>query len=245
MRRGSDSVSFFLIDGYSVLGVMTQFSDNQEAMTEDVTVLGSTWVEHDFTGLRSANISQQGFYDDAVGSIHDALNEQEGALHVLAYGIEGNTAGQRYVGYGGALQTTFDRTIAQGEFQKANAAYMGNAAVDSGVILHPHTTDTAAGDTEGASSVDNVASSANGGAAMFQVSALTLGGYTNLAVKVRHSADDVTYADLVTFAVVTTAPAAERKTVAGTVNRHLAASWAFTGAGSAQSARFFVGFART
>jgi hypothetical protein len=73
-----------------------------------------------------------------------------------------------------------------------------------------------------------------------------LGGWTDLTVKVQHSADDSTYADLVTFTAITVAPAKERKTVAAgtTVNRYLAASWAFTGAGAAHTATFVVGFAR-
>lgn len=86
-------------------------------------------------------------------------------------------------------------------------------------------------------------STQEGGAGYVACSALTLGGYTNLAVKVRHSQDDATYVDLVSFAALT-ATGAERKTVAGTVYRHLAASWAFTGSGGAHTATFVVGFAR-
>ena len=90
------------------------------------------------------------------------------------------------------------------------------------------------------------ANTSNGGAAYVSCSALTLGGYTNLLVKVQHSADNSTFADLVTMTAITAAPAAERKEVAAAtlVNRYLAASWAFTGAGSGQSATVFVGFSR-
>lgn len=90
------------------------------------------------------------------------------------------------------------------------------------------------------------AKTTNGGSGYLQVSALTLGGYTDLTIKVQHSADNVTFVDLVTFTAVTSAPTAERKTVASgtTVNRYLAASWAFGGAGSGPSATFMVGFSR-
>lgn len=89
-------------------------------------------------------------------------------------------------------------------------------------------------------------STKNGGAAYLAVSALALGGYTNLDVRVQHSADHSTWADLSAFTVVTAAPAAERKVVsaATTVNRYLAAIWSFTGAGSGPSATFVVGFHR-
>ena len=77
-------------------------------------------------------------------------------------------------------------------------------------------------------------------------SALTLGGYTNFAPLVKHSTDNVTFTTLGTFSVVTAAPNAQRLVVAaGTaVNRYLAMSWSYGGAGSGQSVKFFVGFAR-
>jgi hypothetical protein len=86
----------------------------------------------------------------------------------------------------------------------------------------------------------------NGGSAYLQVSALTLGGYTNLTVTVKHSLDNVTYTDLQVMTAVTAAPTGIRLVVAsGTlVNRYLAAAWAFTGAGSGQSATFMLGFSR-
>lgn len=88
------------------------------------------------------------------------------------------------------------------------------------------------------------ANSANGGAGYLQVTALDLGGYTDAVVKIRDSADNVTFADLITFTAVTAAPDAERKTVTGTVDRYLATSLAFSGAGSNPSITYAVGFAR-
>jgi hypothetical protein len=87
------------------------------------------------------------------------------------------------------------------------------------------------------------ASSNNGGVAYLAVSAFT--GFTAVTVKVRSSADDTTYADLVTFAPVTAPPpdvtAAQRVTVAGTIARYLSVSGTVTGAGSIQPV---VGFKR-
>lgn len=82
-----------------------------------------------------------------------------------------------------------------------------------------------------------------GGTGFLQVSALTLGGFTNAVVKIRHSADGSTFADLITFAAAT-GRTAERAVIAGTVNRYLSVTIDFTGAGSGQSCTFFVGFAR-
>lgn len=88
------------------------------------------------------------------------------------------------------------------------------------------------------------ASTLLGGSAYVACSALTLGGYTNIGVKVQHSADNSTFADLVTFTAITAALTAERKTTTATVNQYLASVWAFSGTGSSPSATFFVGFQR-
>jgi hypothetical protein len=79
-----------------------------------------------------------------------------------------------------------------------------------------------------------------GGAGVQQVSAFS--GFTGFVGKIRSSPDDITYADLVTFANVTAAPAAERVVVAGTIDRYLSFNGDVTGAGSITP---FVGFSRT
>lgn len=84
------------------------------------------------------------------------------------------------------------------------------------------------------------ANSTAGGVGYQLVSALT--GLTGFVGKIRHSADDTTYADLITFANVTAAPAKERVEVAGTVHRYLRFNRDVTGSGSIWP---FVGFKRT
>ena len=74
------------------------------------------------------------------------------------------------------------------------------------------------------------ANSANGAVGYQQVSAMS--GFTGFVGKLRDSADDITYADLIAFANVTAAPAKERATVAGTIDRYLSFDGACTGSGS-------------
>jgi len=82
--------------------------------------------------------------------------------------------------------------------------------------------------------------SAGGGVGYLQVKAIS--GFTNFVAKVRDSADNTTFADLVTFTDSVTDPHAERKAVAGTVDRYLAVDGNVTGTGSITS---LVGFARS
>lgn len=83
------------------------------------------------------------------------------------------------------------------------------------------------------------ANSLNGGVGYQEISQMA--GLTGFVGKIRDSADDVTYADLVTFGNVTAAPAAERATVAGIVDRFLSFDGNVTGTGTITP---YVGFKR-
>jgi hypothetical protein len=85
-----------------------------------------------------------------------------------------------------------------------------------------------------------LANTVNGGVGYLEVSDFS--GFSGVVVKIRSSADDSTYADLITFTNVTAAPAAERLTVAGTIDRYLCVTGTVTGSGSITP---FVGFARS
>jgi len=74
------------------------------------------------------------------------------------------------------------------------------------------------------------ASSRNGGAGYQQVTAFA--GFTGYVGKLRHSPDNVTYADLCTFANVTAGPTADREVINGVINRYVDHAGDVTGAGS-------------
>jgi len=91
------------------------------------------------------------------------------------------------------------------------------------------------------SSVDNSASSANGGAGTLHVPTNTVGG--NTTIKIQHSANNSTWADLFSFTVVgSSAKTSEIKAVSGTVNRYLRVN--ASTAGSSGAITFMVAFAR-
>ncbi len=82
-------------------------------------------------------------------------------------------------------------------------------------------------------------STVNGAVGYQQISDFT--GFTGFIGKLQHSADNITYADLITFANVTAANTSERATVTGTVNRYLCFVGDVTGSGSITP---FVGLSR-
>lgn len=246
MAKYGSANCVLLIDGYDVLGVTTQLDHTVEAVTEETTALGDSWPVHEYANMKKASLTQDGFYDAAAGSSNAALNEKQGTARVVVFGFEGNTVGKRFSGYSGAMQADYKRIAARGELHKASASYQGSGIVEDGLIIHEHATEGAAGNTtdEQVDGGAGNAPSSAGASGYLQVSALTLGGYTNVVVKLRDSPDDITYSDLITFTAVTAAPAAQRATVTGDVDRYVAAAWAYTGAGTGQSVKFLVGLVR-
>ena len=243
-KRGSVDVGFLLIDGYDLLGVSTTLNDNLEALIQETTTFGTTWATQAPTGVKRAEISQEGYYDDASGSINDALSGQEGVSRLLSYGLEGNTIGKQFVGYSGAMQVNYTKIATRGEIHRANASYQGDGDVEKGLILHPHLLKDGDGNTESAG-VEAAAQTTAGGVAYLQVSELDLDGLANVIIKIRESADGIAWNDLTSFTAVTAAPAKERKAITGTVKKHLAVSWAFAGLTTENpSVKFMVGFKR-
>lgn len=241
-KYGPHQVGFLLVGGFSLLGAdVTEVSGpDQEALLEETTGLGAAYPTHAGTGLRKGTFGHQGFYDDTTGSVNEALlTGSQQVAHVVCLGPFGNTIGLKFWGLAGAIAGKYSRPVKRGELHKGVGDYTVTGAVEEGVILQHVTAKTVDWNTEGAESVDNGASSANGGAGYQQVPAFT--GFTGFVGKIRHSADDVTYADLITFTNVTLINNAQRITAAGTVNRHLAYDGNVTGSGSIQ---VMAGFAR-
>lgn len=241
-RKSSADCGFLLLSGYSILGDITDLEEKRGALIEDTTVVGASVATKAPVGIKTWMLTQNGFYSDAANGSNAAL-AVPGASGVLCWAPEANTVGNPFSG-NPTVESEYHRLIARAALTKANAAYESGGTHDEGKILHALGAEVAgSGDTH-TTSVDNAASSAAGGAGYLQVTALALGGYTSVTCKVNHSADNSSFVALVTFTTVTAAPAAERKTVTGTVNRYLDSSYAFVGSGSSESVTFFVGFAR-
>lgn len=227
---GSASVAFILSGGYSLLGDSIELSDKIEALTDESMSLGDSWPEPSAVGVSRADLTQRGYFNDTALALNAALVEAQGTSRVFCYGVEGNTAGKHFTGYAGALEAQVERIATLGKLHRVNVSYRGNGAVEQGFIHQALAAVTVDFDTTSAGYIDNAASSASGGSGYVQVSAYS--GFTNVIVKLRHSTDHVSWSDLITFATITSAPTAERKTVAGTINRYTAVDVNVTGSGS-------------
>jgi len=105
---------------------------------------------------------------------------------------------------GSAIATTVEFSTSDG------------AGLNWGVVLTdgPEQTDSSATNS---TAVDNTSSSASGGIGLISVESIASGTAT---VKVQHSSDNVTFADLITFTGVT-ARTSEAISATGTVNRYV------------------------
>jgi hypothetical protein len=189
-------------------------------------------------GLMGGSVSVKGLFDSAAGSLHSEIQSvigtDNGALWAVlpdggALGAPAFIAVSDISGYAvdaqvsDAVGLTIDATPDDG--------------VDIGVVLHALGAETADVNSTG---VDNAASSANGGVASLHVTAYS--GLTNAVIKVQHSTNNSTWADLATFTTVT-AVTSERLLVAAgtTVNRYTRSFLDVTGTGSIT---FALAFAR-
>jgi hypothetical protein len=139
-----------------------------------------------------------------------------------------------------ADDTSYEVSSAIADIVQASAEFQSTDAVEHGVILSSGATVSATGNGTG---VDNTLATSNGGAGFLSVPVNTRNG--NITVKIQHSADNSTFADLITFTVVSsTTKTSQRVEVASgtTVNRYLRVN--YTVAGSTGSATPVVAFTR-
>jgi hypothetical protein len=153
---GGQDVGFLLVSGRSMLPSKPQgLMESVEAMQEDTSGLGDVWGEVTPTGMKRAELSQDGaFYDAGTNLAHETLRDAQTTSRVVCLAIEGNTIGKRFIGYAGAYAHKYDVLAKVGGLTKANVEYTINGARDEGIILQSLAAQTADWNTEGASNTD-------------------------------------------------------------------------------------------
>ena len=236
----------FLVDGYNMLSnKITAMREKAPSQLTDTTGIGDTFYETAPTGLTSVEVTQEGaFFDTTANYSHAALSgsvpsSPQATARVLCVGFAGQTVGYPMVGFQGTYSQDYEVVAEMGNLQKANVTYAMTGQRDAGVILQPLAAQTDSWDTT-STPVDNSASTSDGGVGYIQCTAAS--GFSGFVGKIRHSSDDVTYSDLLSFTDDVSAPFAERVTVSGTVNRYLSFTGIITGTGSIT---VFCGFSRS
>jgi len=227
-KAGSAQFTLLTLDGISLLGAKpTDFTWKPDALQEDTTGLGDSWIEQTPTGMRRATVTQAGaYFDTALNGMHLTLAAMPLPAKTLVWSPDGVTLFQAK----GTLVTMYDVLARNGALTKANVSYTISGALEAnGALVQPPQDKTA---TWTSANIDNGAASTLGGTASQSVTALT--GITGFVGKVRHSTDNSTFIDLpgATFVNVTAAPNTQSVTVAGTINRYVQFVGTITGTGT-------------
>ena len=161
-KYGSSSFSVWLVGGYNLLAAKVQaFSYELGIDVKRSDGLGDSWNEFSPTGMRVAQIGQEGaFFDDSTANIHDAMSSPtaNAVARVACFAAGGNAVGQPFVGLYGVVTTGYSVIAKLGDLTLADAKYEVTGQADEGVILQPHAQKSADWntDTDGTGSVDYV-----------------------------------------------------------------------------------------
>lgn len=187
-------------------------------------------------GTKDATISLEGMFDGAADGIEEVLLAALDAdPTIITLCPQGDTLGN--VAYGlSSLESKFSIDSSKDDVVSLANELQSSSGRDRLLIQHALSSEVASGQS---ASIDNAAQSTNGGVGFLQVP--DIAGITNLAVLIEDSADNSSWATMLTFAGVTAGRGRQRVEITGTVRRYTRARWTFTGSGSAQ---FFVGFGR-
>lgn len=226
------------VNGYDLSAYLRQIGVTGKADAADVTTFGAAAKSY-LAGLRDATLTAEGVFDGAVGAVDAVLEAALGANRSLWSIWPQGEAAVGDIGYGlDAIATSYEVSSPAVDVTSIAAEAQSKVGPERLLSLHPMAARTASAD---GTSLDHGAATTNGGVGYLQVTAAS-GTTPTLAVKIQHSPDAVTWTDLITFTQVTAANQSERKTVTGTINRYLRASW--TIGGTSPSFTFSVAFGR-
>lgn len=223
---------------YNLSAYLNDGSVSQDAETAETTAFGNSAKTY-ISGLKDATVSASGMFDGSANAVDVVLQATLGSdtLAPVLFAPEGLTTGNRcYILQ--AKTTSYEVSSPVGDVVAVSYDAQADGGADGSVIILNATQTTS---TNGASQ-DNAASTTNGGMAQLHVTANTMNA--NTVFKLQHSANNSTWADLVTFSTVaTTVTTSERSLVAKgtTVNRYLRAISTMSGTGSIT---FTMAFAR-
>ena len=238
-----------LVDEFDLSTYFNSVDISHTIDTAETTGFGSTSRSY-IVGLRDGTISLSGmFAQDTDGSDEELaaiLGSATTPIVTVKHG--GSTIGNRAT-VAKAHETSYAISSPVADIVTVTADFNASTDTTSNLLLSiaegvqlSTGGSIAFGSLGNLASHDSTASSSNGGVANLHVTANTVAGGTT-TIKVQDSADDSTWADLITFtAVGASTVTSQQSVVTGTVDRYLRVT--ASTAGSSGSISFHVAFAR-
>lgn len=227
-----------LLNGTDMSPFLNEATTTTEIETAETTTFGDTDKTY-IVGLADGTISTSGLFDSTAGAsdavLRGLIAQEDNTFTVLP---EGNTAGTRSILANGQL-TSYEISSPVADVISISAEVQADGGLLNGVALTGlESTGSASATT---SEINNSASTSNGGLFNLHVTSNTHDG--SATIKVQHSSDNVTYADLVTFTSVSASTTGgESITSTGAVNQYLRTL--STLAGASGSVTYHVSAAR-
>lgn len=231
-KHGKDTKVF--LNSTEISSFLNSADATRTADVAESTTFGKSAKTY-ISGSKDGTISLAGFYDatsDGVIAPNLGTSDQE-----LVIGLDGldaldNTA------FGKGNFTNYGISSPVGDIVAFSADFQSDEGIFNGSVLE-NATVTATGS---GTARDNTTSTINGGGAFIIVTSAS-GTAPTIDAKITHSADDSTYADLVTFTQATTATSEVKVVAKGTtVNRYLKVEYTLTG--TSPSFDVIIGFGR-
>ena len=210
-------------------------------MTKSADVAETTTFGNDnktyIAGEKDGSISLSGMFDATGDALVQPFVGSTSNTNVIV-AIDTLSA-TKQVSFGSGLFTEYGISDPVGDLVAISMSVQADDGFYAGKVLENATVSA----TGTGTARDNSASTLNGGGAFLLVTAKT-GTSPTLDAKITHSADNVTYTDLVTFTQATDTTS-EIKTIAGgtTINRYLKVAYTIGGT-SSPSFDVVVGFSR-
>lgn len=202
---------------------VTESSPELSVDLSDTTTYGKT-NKTNAAGLGDSKLSFSGIYDPVADGpqnlILPYLGVNSDQLALIGYG--GFTLGLGVALIGGKV-SSYKVSDPVGDMVKFTAEIGGSDGGLLGHSLHDTTSEAATGMATAVDAGAGQLTTSFGGIGHLHV----LSGTGSLTVKIQDSADNTTFADLITFTAAT-GRTFERKFVTGTVRRYVRASWTIT-----------------
>ncbi len=241
-RHGKNTIVLF--DKFDLSTYFNSATTSAMAEAVETTTFGSANKTY-AVGMKDGTVSLEGLWAGDVLGVDETLTAAIASTtkKIITVGSEGAAIGRR-AQLVNTDETSYEIKTAVADMVTISAQAQASGTVgglDGGVLLAAQQSVTA---TVNNTSVDNTASSANGGVGHLHVTANTRNGAAT--IKIQHSANNSTWADLTVFTATTSSTTTSERieVVAGTtVNRYLRAIVSAF-AGSSGTATITVGFAR-
>lgn len=236
MGQYGSGAGAFLFNGTSPISMTQQVEYEKSVGSEDRTHIGSGVVYDDFVGVQDSVVTVKGWYDGDWWQGILGAGYFTGASHLL-FMPAGNDYSKRATAFEG-VHVDAKRLIERRGLTKMEGEFRSSEGAWDGLMLSPSTVSRSTAGNTDANDVNFLTSSATGGVLAVHCTQLTLGGYTNLSISMRDSADGASWLAVaggptLTF---TNAYTAQHVLVAVTVRQYVSIAWAWTGTGTGQSA---------